>query len=59
MGEILQRMEDLEMKNHYEAPVMELLELNKEDVITSSGDRLDLENGGVGGGTEWGEGTPL
>lgn len=47
------------MKNHYEAPVMELLELNKEDVITSSGDRLDLENGGVGGGTEWGEGTPL
>lgn len=47
------------MKNHYEAPVMELLELNKEDVITSSGDRLDWENDGVGGGTEWGEGTPL
>ena len=54
MGEILQRMEDLEMKNHYEAPVMELLSLNMEDVITTStSDRLDLEDGGGGGTTPW------
>ncbi len=53
-------MEDLEMKNHYEAPVMELLGLDMENVITASPGGLDLNGGGngnEGGETGWGSGT--
>ena len=46
------------MKNLYEAPEMEILILENQDVIRTSGTGLENGGAGSGGSTDWGSNTP-